>query len=296
MPKRRAFTLIELLIVIAIIALLISLAFVGFSAIHRSQLRRNTRAAMEVARGMFNEYVSQARAGGNNVTSLTGAGGTQFYLRLAPNIWYFNSTTWPPPAPTAYPPDSAVPPLEKIDLAALRGSGVPAKVDFANSIDYYNVPNRYDTTTSTPDLSTGGMVPMDVPITDAATLGDNTQWANYWQLYQTMLTIQRIRSAPETKALWATLSEAQIVHVGATNSRQDYIVDAWGHPILFVPGSGMRGVKFGEWSTTSGYVSGDPSSQPLSAIRSPDGRAYWVSAGPDGNFQTQDDNLYSFDN
>jgi hypothetical protein len=36
--------------------------------------------------------------------------------------------------------------------------------------------------------------------------------------------------------------------------------------------------------------------QPISPIRSPDRRPFWISAGPDGNFATADDNLYSFDN
>ena len=31
-------------------------------------------------------------------------------------------------------------------------------------------------------------------------------------------------------------------------------------------------------------------------IRSPDNRPFWASAGPDGNFCTGDDNMYSFEN
>lgn len=36
--------------------------------------------------------------------------------------------------------------------------------------------------------------------------------------------------------------------------------------------------------------------QMIEPIRSPDRRPFWISAGPDGNFATADDNLYSFDN
>jgi hypothetical protein len=63
--------------------------------------------------------------------------------------------------------------------------------------------------------------------------------------------------------------------------------DGWGNPIIFVPasiglaGSSTQGVKLG----TSTYV----------AITSPDGRPFWASAGPDGDFATGDDNVYSFE-
>jgi hypothetical protein len=106
-----------------------------------------------------------------------------------------------------------------------------------------------------------------------------------------------MRSSPDAKNMWSTLRESQIQHVGALNSGEDYIIDAWGHPLLFVPGSGLRGVQFGEGPTArNGYV--QPVTGPIEAqgIRSPDGRAFWVSAGPDGFYDTHDDNIYSFNN
>lgn len=59
------------------------------------------------------------------------------------------------------------------------------------------------------------------------------------------------------------------------------VVDAWGNPILFVPDGGLSNVKI------NGTALADP-------IRSPDRRPFFASAGPDGNFEEGDDNIYSF--
>ena len=64
---------------------------------------------------------------------------------------------------------------------------------------------------------------------------------------------------------------------------------AWGNPIMFVPGGGLSGVWLG-------YRSGDVTSpanydNANATVASPDKRSFWVSAGPDGNFRTGDDNV-----
>jgi prepilin-type N-terminal cleavage/methylation domain-containing protein len=302
MPIRlRAFSLLELMIVIVIIGVLSGILFVGFGAIRRSQDQRNTRAALEVARSLFNEYVNQARSGGNNVTSTTG-GNSQFYLRLAPSQWDFNGATFNTTPNT-------------VDIAALRAGG---QTDLANSMDFYNVPARNGTTPTDIPLA------MDVPTTEIASsknvggtdlendwfpnkASNPAKYQQRWQVWSTMQTIRRLRSSPEAKNMWSTLRESQIVHVGAPDSRQDMIVDAWGHPLLFVPGTGVRGIQYGELAATNpktsrtvppSWVTVDPGTGPLDrqGLRSPDGRGFWFSAGPDGYYDTHDDNLYSFDN
>ncbi|HEX8341505.1 MAG TPA: type II secretion system protein [Tepidisphaeraceae bacterium] len=297
------FTLIELLIVIAIIGVLSGILFVGFGAIRRSQDQRNTRAAMEVARTLFNNYVNQARAGGNNVTSDAGTS-TDFYLRLRPTTWQFNGDTFnqPPVVINTAPP-----------------SPTPADMVYLSSIDFFNVPHRSPKTITVagPPTTTkpGPVVPMDAPTTaveSSRNIGSaDLKWRDFWQLNETMFTIRRLRSSPEAKATWSTLRESQIVHMPPTtadlaktppdNRGYDLIIDAWGHPLMFVPGSGLRGVQYGEGAARNGYVSGDPNTQhavtqAFNAIRAPDGRGFWMSPGPDGFYDTQDDNLYSFDN
>jgi prepilin-type N-terminal cleavage/methylation domain-containing protein len=289
--QRHGFSLLELVIVIAIIALLASIGFVAFGAIRSSQDQRNTKAAMEIARSMFNAFVNSARVGGNDLTlDATGTSST-FYLKLAPPKWSFNGSTY-----------SAGGVPDEIKFSERKVNSAAFSVDYEKSIDFYNVSRRDG------DIKTGTPVPMNVPVLQAGE--DSSKWVagpldgNFWQLHATAGMIRRLRSSPEAKAIWSTLRDSQIMHVGASNSGQDFILDAWNHPLLFVPGSGIRGVRYGVGSNTAStsdtpWVKGDPAGgTPLDqqAVRSPDGRAFWVSAGPDGFYDTQDDNLYSFNN
>ncbi len=57
-------------------------------------------------------------------------------------------------------------------------------------------------------------------------------------------------------------------------------LDAWGNPVICVMGGQLTGVTAGGRSVT---------------VSSPDGRLFWASAGPDGDFSKGDDNLYSFE-
>ncbi|MGE5609318.1 MAG: type II secretion system protein [Bacillota bacterium] len=76
------------------------------------------------------------------------------------------------------------------------------------------------------------------------------------------------------------------------------LLDGWGNPIIFVPAGGMKGcmdAKTGNITkpvvTSVGVIQYDASA-PL-----PGGsRPFFVSAGPDGDFLTHQDNIYSFEN
>lgn len=69
------------------------------------------------------------------------------------------------------------------------------------------------------------------------------------------------------------------------------LADAWGNPLLLVPSGGLQGVKF-ESDNYSAVQTITSSGQ----LTSPANRAFWASAGPDGDFTKGDDNLYSFQN
>jgi prepilin-type N-terminal cleavage/methylation domain-containing protein len=64
------------------------------------------------------------------------------------------------------------------------------------------------------------------------------------------------------------------------------LLDGWQKPLLFVGSGGLRNL--------TSEVSGSPAAR--ADVKAPDGQPFWVSAGPDGNFQTHDDNVYSFEN
>ncbi len=60
------------------------------------------------------------------------------------------------------------------------------------------------------------------------------------------------------------------------------LLDGYRNPIIVCPGRGLANVQL---------VGG--ANQTITA---PDGKPFFASAGPDGNFQTGDDNVYSFEN
>jgi hypothetical protein len=82
------------------------------------------------------------------------------------------------------------------------------------------------------------------------------------------------------------------------------ILDAWNNPIIFVGSDGLTGVGFEsrkddstkEWRVTStGLVPSSPGGNVSPAERSKSWRPFFASAGPDGDFHTGDDNVYSFE-
>lgn len=62
------------------------------------------------------------------------------------------------------------------------------------------------------------------------------------------------------------------------------LLDGWRKPLLYVGSGGLTNLL------------SDATGSTARTIKSPDGRPFWVSAGPDGNFRTHDDNVYSFEN
>ena len=59
-PRRSGFTLIEILVVIAIILILIGLSIAGFSSLQRHARAQHTKAVLESAKAMLSEYEASA--------------------------------------------------------------------------------------------------------------------------------------------------------------------------------------------------------------------------------------------
>lgn len=129
-----------------------------------------------------------------------------------------------------------------------------------------------------------------------------------------------------------TGNNGQIVAAAGTNILSIAIpLDAWNNPIRFVfdnwqlstggtssqlrtlPTGGLTGgltnlhseSAKGFWAPTvqpTTPLTGTAYSPPMgytslgTAVRSPDRQPFWASAGPDGRMETQDDNVYSFEN
>jgi len=64
------------------------------------------------------------------------------------------------------------------------------------------------------------------------------------------------------------------------------VIDGWGNPILYVPGVGATGIK----DAPDPLLSPDRTGTPPNEV----GRPYWMSAGPDGDYSTGEDNIYSW--
>jgi prepilin-type N-terminal cleavage/methylation domain-containing protein len=82
------------------------------------------------------------------------------------------------------------------------------------------------------------------------------------------------------------------------NDSATVLLDGWGNPIIFVPAGGMRGcmdAKTGNITqpviTSVGVIQYDVKAQLPGGAR-----PFFVSAGPDGDFLTHQDNIYSFEN
>ena len=73
------------------------------------------------------------------------------------------------------------------------------------------------------------------------------------------------------------------------------LLDGWGNPIIYVPSGGMTGVWMGgpKPEPGSGGISYLSTDAVVKKVMSVDGRPFWASAGPDGDFSQGDDNLYS---
>lgn len=91
---------------------------------------------------------------------------------------------------------------------------------------------------------------------------------------------------------------AQITGVKTTNwapisAATPLFLDAWGNPIIFVPASGLLVRSSVNKAHPNAYDQADPDTVLL--IQSPDKKPFWASAGPDGDFSSGDDNIYSFE-
>ena len=155
--------------------------------------------------------------------------------------------------------------------------------------------------------------PMDV-VAGTAT-GDANRYG--LAMRRTQDVIARLSQVPRNKAMLAQMPAKRLLgkaHASHTNGANKVVIhdspplpsndpaidlpvtpvllDGWRNPLLFVPSGGLEGVKVGTQTvivTTTGQR--QKSSDPPNATDRP----FWASAGPDGSFETGDDNLYSFD-
>jgi type II secretory pathway pseudopilin PulG len=150
---------------------------------------------------------------------------------------------------------------------------------------------------------------------------DNVQMTNN-ELNEAVIYLKGMRVKHKAKNYICTESEPGTTPPDASSQwREDtaatpMLKDGWGNPIIFVPATGLRvrmlldasnlldsavqsDQKYTRVVTSAGLV--DPNDPTLNYntanYRAPAGvKPFFASAGPDGNFATGDDNVYSFEN
>jgi prepilin-type N-terminal cleavage/methylation domain-containing protein len=172
----------------------------------------------------------------------------------------------------------------------------------------------------------------------------NDRWQSF-AVYSTQFVMGRLRSVPQTRQSLQSLPGERFVKAqaegasygtltpnstslpirtvnGSAHGMPDppIMADAWGNPIIFVPGGGLltadiysaakvykkgsvvnnsgtffRALKDGKLPAPAGsdWEQLPAGFNPL--VTAPGNRPFFASAGPDGDFQSPDDNVYSFE-
>lgn len=265
MNKRKGFTLIELIVAISIIAILIGMLVVGIQYVGASSREKATRITLANLQSMLTELETTAGLG-----------------RL-PYHGYV-------PAPAGY-----------------IGEGSPNRMNDT----FRNTRNAMAILQSVPaNASAIAQLP---PETMAV-----LQWqegVNYLKDDQVVHNGVVYHATANTNAqppggAWAESANAVPLPI-----------DAWNNPIIFVAPPNLTQGTSPVWEERYGLTGVDiegiatnvrivnpggsdypvnskypASSDPQARQRLQHFRPFWVSAGPDGNFQTHDDNIYSFEN
>lgn len=231
MKRQRAFTLIELIVVMGILLVLIGLVTVGMRALAKSAKEKSTKSALETAKSMLAE--------------LQTAGGIA-------------------------------------DVTAIYSSLTPAN-----------------------QIEQPGNVTLDAYLGNAATgryKSDAVKWTQ-----QVMI---KLLAVPANKAVLQKLPTERLLRKPGNGpaitpemqlvSGEIYpplLLDGWGNPIIYVPSDGLSKVIIGNDLPPKDYRI--KSNEVITPSTGPDkfttGRPFWASAGPDGDFSTGDDNIYSFE-
>jgi prepilin-type N-terminal cleavage/methylation domain-containing protein len=318
----KAFTTIELLVAMAIIAILASLLFLGGQKLMGSSKAHSTRVSLAMLQSMLGELDAKTR------------------LSKAPPAWRWmpansNSSAtvlsnsdmvdfWRIPYRTGTSDNPG--PLEAMaSLGNVTSDASPAVRNGAwqilNTQLVMNMllgMNRTALQKVQPDrymIPTWQWGPLPVPGVDGVfgTSDDSTSLTEsvYYlrgmkvEYTDTSKQLKRYRCKLDHLASNAFASGNWVVD---TSSPTPILLDGWNNPIIFVPGTGLRVRRLNGQKTLSptdlsqtwidispeGKVKNLGSKTQLPVVTQP-GRPFFASAGEDGDFSTGDDNIYSFE-
>jgi prepilin-type N-terminal cleavage/methylation domain-containing protein len=295
--RRRAFTLVELLVVIGIILVLIAIVVAGIRHTSYLAAKHETAAELKVCEDLLKEY--QAINGMKNIEGPANTVTPDRALKLPNPTWLNHEYRLPiyiDPTPALPNEVTGTQPQTALGIMDFKGSPPPP---------------------------TGGQGPRP---SDAGDMSDNSSGNNpRWvcnAVYNTQGIMFILLKDPKNRALVSALSSNRILEtwapfaVGGAKQPPFTIdaavpLDAWGNPIIFVPRGGMHVVMDPTSSgTLEEYIirtSGTYRKIGVVPPVGPNDHPFFASAGPDNYFnnllyQTASmakfdrslDNIYSF--
>jgi len=252
------FTMIEIIVAITVILILAGILLVGLRSIAGSSQAGETRVLLENVRGMLDELDSKARLGARN----------------RPLEW------WVGPAGSP---------------SVVQAQTQPEQVDF------------WHRTTDQDSIDPPRPRPIEAPGSVKPGANDRTK---HPAVRNTAIAMAKLVSVPANRTKLDGIPAQRLLRledvapnasdpVPATSLINEatlppVVLDAWGNPIIFVPASGMivtLNSIGGQRLITSSKVRQIPPTEYAAETDRP----FFASAGPDGDFSSGDDNLYSFE-
>jgi len=292
--RREGFTLIEMLVVVGIMIVLLGIGAMAFQRLDKAAAEKATRARLETCTAILNEY--ELSVGNLNA------------LQCSSNIignpaFSYGYTRGSTPSPMNWGIDAGQ--VGNVNMGAVGGS--PLYQLRYNNIHIMGAQIPGPIATYNPGLVSGAAGTLTIPPCPYG--GTGGVFYNFMQVPSAKLIISQMPPQAFMASTMITITGNNTVPVynysGQQFTQQQFQVvgaipiDAWRNPIIFVPSGGMTNIYVGGPIPPASVVAlGNGAAQSLNygqrvKIRSLDQRPFFASAGPDGNFQTGDDNVYS---
>jgi prepilin-type N-terminal cleavage/methylation domain-containing protein len=280
---RKGFTMLEMLVVIGVILLLVTIAVAAYSKMVNAMAVKATATNLENCRSMLAEF--------EQVTPMTGMG--YFSGQPDPNFPYLGGYFYNAADVKAGVTLDKTSPIDAAD-PSFAGVVTPPNRDQA--------PTRYPATTD------GNQVMP--PYMPATTSSPKPQTNAVYNTACVMMYLARVpnigaelKKLPSKSFLLDPNGNPIVLNNAGQSSPAPVMVDGWGNPIIFVPANGLKvfltqgnSPKYVYGATPANFVvrtSGTYDIKNLPPLKQTD-RPFWAAAGPDANFATGDDNVYSF--